>query len=477
MRSFLLISLFLLFAVNADEYYTAVEIKHPDSKVALEIGGMCLDGEGGLMMTTRRGEVWHRDKDGNWKLFAFGLQEPLGIKKGAWPGEYYVLQRPELTRLLDEDSDGVADLYDCFARGWGFEGNYHSYAMAFSMDKEGNFYGGLGLPFSHKKENPFSGQWLGTRKTSERGIFFKIDTVGNYSQVASGVREPVGSAFNEAGDLFLTDTQGSFICTNWVIHVEKGDFLGHPDGLMWDSSRPGVAEKLLKMEIGERNKEIDKIRKRPVVYMPYRKLGASVGGLTFDTTGGKFGPFTGQMIIAEVIDNLLMRASIEKVDGVYQGAVFALSKDVGTGGLRPVFAEDGTLYLGKTARGWGHGSGLAEIKWTGKVPFDIKDIHVQKDGFKLTFTKKVKELKGEDIKVSSFRYQYTEKYNSPMVDQKSFKERTIELAPDGMSAVLKLKDPLDEDTVIHFSYKALKSESGETPRFPDCWYTLNKLPK
>ena len=274
----------------------------------------------------------------------------------------------------------------------------------------------------------------------------------------------------------MTDTQGSFICTNWVIHVEKGDFLGHPDGLMWDKSRPGVAEKLLKMEIGERNKEIDKLRKRPVVYLPYRKLGASVGGLTFDKTEGRFGPFAGQMIIAEVIDNLLMRASVEKVDGVYQGAVFTLSKDVGTGGLRPVFADNGTLYLGKTARGWGHGSGLAEIKWTGKVPFDIKDIRIQKEGFKLTFTKKVKDLKAEHIKISSYRYEYTENYNSPEIDRKIYKERSIEVAADGMSAVLKVEG-LQEDTVVHFSYKELKSEDGETPRFPDCWYTLNKLPK
>lgn len=476
MKSVFLLSIILLFSLNAEEFYKVEEIKHPDSKVALEIGGMCLDSEGGLMMTTRRGEVWQRKADGSWKLFAYGLQEPLGIRPGAWPGEYYVLQRPELTRLLDEDKDGVADLYDSFAKGWGFTGNYHSYAMAFSQDKEGNFYGGLGLPFSVEKNNPFKGKWLGTLKVHDRGMFFKIDPAGNYSQYASGVREPVGSAFNESGDLFITDTQGSFICTNWVMHVEKGDFLGHPDSLFWDKSRPGLADKLIKMPLKERNEELNKLRKRPVLYMPYRKFGASVGGLTFDTTGGKFGPFSGQMIIAEVIDSLLMRANIEKVDGVYQGAVFRLSTKVGRGGMRPVFAKDGSLYLGKTARGWGSGSGLAKINWSGEVPFDIKEIKILKNGFKINFTKKVSELQDSDIKFESFVYEYTNGYTARMENKKPLKVSAVKLDADGMGAELSVEG-LAEDTVINVNYGKIKDSEGKHPVFQDAWYTLNKLPK
>ena len=472
---YFILALFTFASVFAgDEFYKVEEIKHPDSKVALEIGGMCLDGEGGLMMTTRRGEVWHRNNKGEWKLFAYGLQEPLGIRPGIWPGEYYVLQRPELTRLLDEDKDGVADLYDCFSTGWGFTGNYHSYAMAFTQDKDGNFYGGLGLPFSTKGK--FNGKWLATIGVPERGIYFKIDTAGNYSQVASGVREPVGSVFNEAGDLFVSDTQGSFICTNWIIHVKEGDFLGHPEGLIWDKSKLGLADKLLAMPLKERNVEIDKLRKRPVIYLPYRKLGSTVGGMAFDKTGGKFGPFAGQMIIAEVIENLLMRANIEQVDGVYQGAAFTLSRSVGTGGLRPVFAKDGSLYLGKTARGWGHGSGLSKINWTGKVPFDIKEIKIQKNGFKVNFTKKVSELKKDAIKLDSFKYAFTHAYTAPMVDKKQLAVSEVKLDSDGMGATLTV-DGLAEDTVVHFNYKNLKSAEGESVKFNDAWYTLNKLPK
>jgi hypothetical protein len=305
-------------------------------------------------------------------------------------------------------------------------------------------------------------------------MFFKINASGQYSQFASGVREPVGSEFNDAGDLFLTDTQGSFICTNWVMHVEQGDFLGHPEGLLSDRSRPGLAEKLLQLPLEERNSEIDKLRKRPVISLPYRKLGASVGGLTFDTTGGKFGPFHGQMIIAEVIDSLLMRANIEKVDGVYQGAVFKLSTDVGRGGLRPVFAPDGTLFLGKTARGWGSGAGLAKVTWTGKVPFDIKEIIITKSGFHLTFTKPVSAFAAKTVQLNSFRYQFTNGYNAPEVDKKSLLISAVSLADDGLSAGLTVEG-VAPDTVVHFNYKSLTASSGESPIFSDAWYTVNKL--
>ncbi len=474
MKNLLLINLLFISSVCAEDFYTVEDIKHPDENVALEVGGMCLAQNGGLMLTIRRGDIWHLSTDGKWTMFAQGLQEPLGIRPGKKPGEYFVIQRPEISRLVDENNDGVADLYESFSRGWGFTANYHEYAMAFTQDKEGNLYGGLGLPFSTK--GVFNGKWLASLDVQERGMFFKVDKDGHYSQVASGVREPVGSVFHDNGDLFMTDTQGSFICTNWVIHVEKGDFLGHPEGLLWDKSRPGLADKLLKLPVEERNVEIDKLRKRPVVYLPYRKLGASTGGLTFDTTNGKFGPYAGQMIIAEVIDSMLIRACFEKVDGVYQGAAFKLASNVGRGGLRPVFAPDGSLWLGKTARGWGQGAGLAKINWTGKVPFDIKEIKIMKTGFTVTFTKKVAAFDAATIKLDSFRYQYTNGYNSPAIDKKELPITGATLAADGMSAVLQV-DGLAEDTVVHFNYKDLKGAENEVSEYPESWYTLNKLPK
>jgi len=46
--------------------------------------------------------------------------------------------------------------------------------------------------------------------------------------------------------------------------------------------------------------------------------------------------------------------------------------------------------VGVTNRGWGKGTlGLRQIKWTGKMPFEIQKIELAKDGFNITFTKPV----------------------------------------------------------------------------------------
>ena len=74
----------------------------------------------------------------------------------------------------------------------------------------------------------------------------KVDKNGNWSHYASGVREPVGGAINDAGDIFISDTQGSFVSTNYIIEVKKGDFLGHPDGLLWDKSKTEKVKETIK---------------------------------------------------------------------------------------------------------------------------------------------------------------------------------------------------------------------------------------
>ena len=380
----------LLFVASfafANPGYEITEITPPDDCV-LEIGDLKFTDDGTLMMCTRRGEVWSL-KDGNWKRFAHGLQEPLGLIVGENTGEYYLLQRPELTKLVDKDGDGLADRYETFSKGWGFSANYHEYAMGLIRDKEGSFYFGLGLPFSHKKNNKFQGQWLGTIDVHDRGWYIKISKDGEYSRVTAGVREPVGGAINDDGDIFITDTQGSYVATNYIIHVEEGDFLGHPDGLLWEKEKSEQWNAIAAMPDAERNAALDKIRKRPAVYIPYRQMGSSVGGLEYDRTGGKFGPYAGQLFVTDVIQPLLMRASIEKVDGVYQGAIMTFYRggQLGGGSHKMVFDKAGDMWVGQTARGWGSGHGLKKVHFTGDVPADVKDIRIASDGFTLTFTK------------------------------------------------------------------------------------------
>ena len=60
----------------------------------------------------------------------------------------------------------------------------------------------------------------------------------------------------------------------------------------------------------------------PAVLLPYKKMGQSASGIACDTTGGKFGPFQGQLFVGDQTFSTVMRVALEKVKGHYQGACF-----------------------------------------------------------------------------------------------------------------------------------------------------------
>ena len=99
-----------------DDYYKIITVPTPED-ILLEVGGLVTLPDGRIAVCTRRGNVWTIENpeglEGNlpvFKLFASGLHEPLGLayKEGA----LYAAQRGELTKLVDNDGDGEADIYE-----------------------------------------------------------------------------------------------------------------------------------------------------------------------------------------------------------------------------------------------------------------------------------------------------------------------------------------------------------------------------
>jgi len=89
------------------ESYRIETVQTPPG-AAPEVGGIDFDSHGRLVACFRRGGLFRRDPDsGAWSRFATGLQIPLGIVSGK-PGEYFVAQQSELTRVVDTDGDGQA---------------------------------------------------------------------------------------------------------------------------------------------------------------------------------------------------------------------------------------------------------------------------------------------------------------------------------------------------------------------------------
>lgn len=189
--------------------------------------------DGKLLACTRRGEVWlisHPNAEDpaqiTYKLFATGLHEALGLLVDG--KVVYVVQRPELTKLVDRDGDDVADEYLTVCDKWGVSGDYHEFAFGPARDRQGNFFVTLNVGFGggHQSKAPW------------RGWCVKITPKGELIPYAVGLRSPNGIAFSPEGDLFYCDNQGEWVATNKMHHVREGDYFGHTAGLRWVGQSP-----------------------------------------------------------------------------------------------------------------------------------------------------------------------------------------------------------------------------------------------
>ena len=91
------------------------------------------------------------------KLFASGLHEALGLNVDG--KDVYVVQRPELTKLVDKNGDDVVDEYQTICDKWGVSGDYHEFAFGPARDKDGNFFVTLNVGFGggHQSKAPWRG--------------------------------------------------------------------------------------------------------------------------------------------------------------------------------------------------------------------------------------------------------------------------------------------------------------------------------
>jgi len=449
--------------------YVVESIKVP-TDIRLEVGGMGFWPDGTLVMCTRRGEVW-KYRNGRFDRYAFGLHEPLGLLTGK-QGELWLMQRSELTHVTDEDGDGEGDNFETINQGWGYTGNYHQYAFGLIRDQAGNFYGTTGLGF-YRGGDRFKGTWLGTLdEIKYRGWVLKFTPQGQLIPFAPGLRAPNGIGLSPDGEIFTTDNQGSYVACGWLMHVRQGDFLGHPSGLIDD---PRFSEPW-KMP----REELLKLRKRPAAFLPHGVMGNSTSQPIWDTTGGKFGPFTGQILVGDVQNGRLSRVCLEKVGGEYQGAAIPLIYDRFGGGVnRLIFDSDGVLWVGFTGRGWAAGEGLKKVTYSGIVPPEILNIRLLADGFRMTFTRPLDRKSAANPDLYSLRHfelAWQAAYGTAPGQSTNVKPTAVRVSPDGLSVELTLPEILPEK-IYEFHVDGLRTESGNALEHPMAFYTLNHLVK
>jgi mono/diheme cytochrome c family protein/glucose/arabinose dehydrogenase len=465
--------------------YVTQDVETPRQMVP-EVSGITFSPGGDLVAVTRRGEVWIRAAEsGKWRRFAYGLLEPFGVISDS-DRDIYVTTRGEFMHLTDTTGAGEADVYAVVDDSSGMTGNYHEFSYGLVRDRYGNFYGANGM--ASKDGDNFQGivakgplkidkTVAGFSNDDHRslvpyeGWMYEVTPRGEFIPFATGFRQAIGIGLSPQGELFATDVSGSWVPTSELHHVQKGRFYGNPEGLKWDPNyegRPVTVEMLRQM------------RTPPVVYVPRGPLGSALGQPVWDTTGGKFGPFMGQIFIADWT-GVVVRVDLEMVAGDYQGAVFlfAAGQGLNVGGVREAFAPDGSLYIGQTARGWGSTAkeGIQRIAWTGKTPVEIQTIRLTPRGFSLAFTVPMGPASlalPRNYHVKRFRYNYSIDDGSLRMDEVQVPVAGARVHADGLGVDIDLAE-LMPDFVYEIALDGVQGANGEPVAHPIGYYTANRL--
>ena len=460
--------------VFADSSYSVQSLPTP-AGIVCEVTGLDYSDDGTLYICTRRGDVWAQ-KNGDWKRFAHGLHEPMGLLAG--PGFAVISQRPEVTRLVDEDGDGTADRYETICDQIAMEANFHQYNYGLVKGKiAGNLHGILSCSGLSKPDgSPASAN--GFSPIPYRMWSYQITPSGEFRPWSSGLRTANGIGKSPQGELFAADNQGDWVATSMLHHLVEGDFHGHPAALRWDQNFPFSQDpKSAPIDL------LEKMRKPPAVHFPHGELANSPGSPVWDTTGGKFGPFAGQMFIGDIVHPRIMRVALEKVNGQYQGTCFSFyhAEGLKAGICRLAFSSEGELIIGRAGEGnWARGkpdSGLQKIAYSGTTPFEIHRIELQNDGFLFHFTQPVNQVIKLDPKnfgVQSYHYPYGPNYGYPKTDIQKIVPTRVEQSLD-RSTIRVMIQNLEESKIYQFNLPLIQDVDGRTLRNPVAYYTLNEL--
>ena len=462
------ISLLTVSALNAasPEGYNIHTIKTPD-RVLFHVTGLDIAKDGTVYCATRYGDVWSL-KNEKWTHYAKGLHEPCGLFVDD-DGSIVVTQKPELTRLVDINKDGKADEYIKISSAFEFHNNYHEFNYGGFKDNEGNYVGALNLAHGDPKALKLSTM---VSQGGYRGWAYKVTPDGKFIPFASGLRSPAGIGRNPAGDIFYTDNQGDFVGTSMLHQIKQDAFYGHPVSLI---DKGYSREQIKKMN----EADWDKMRTVPVAWIPHGEVANSPGNPEWDTTQGKFGPFKDQFFIGDQTRSSIFRVSLQKVGDIQQGVVIDFMTGFQSGAMRLKFDQDGSLWVGETGRGWtargGKLYGLQKVTWDGTVPFEIQDVKMTKDGFKVTFTKEIDESTAKNFKIDNWWYEYRRGYGSPKGDMKTDLKKSVTLSSDKKS--LEVKTDLTERKVYGFDFSKVKDAKGKSLANPNAFYTLVKTLK
>jgi len=386
------------------------------------------------------------------KRIAFGLSEPLGVK--VVNDTIYVMQKHEMTRLIDNNGDDIIDEYQTLCDDWKVSSNFHEFGFGLAY-KDGYFYATLATAI-----NP--GGASTQPQIQDRGKVIKVNKkTGELSFVASGLRTPNGIGLGYNGDLFVADNQGDWLPSSKIVHVKDG---------AWFGSRSVDPE-------GTKDKKED----LPVVWLPQDEIGNSPS----TPLGINVGPYKGQMIHGEVTHGGIKRVFVEEVNGQLQGCVFRFIQGLEAGVNRIVWGPGGDLYVGGIGNpgNWGQTGklkyGLQRLVFNNKSTFEMLAVRAKSNGMEIEFTEPVIETDVWNInnyEVKQWYYKPTFEYGGPKLDERKMTVKSVHVSEDRKKVFLELDGLKDNHMVYIHLKKHFISDSGNTIWSTETWYTMNQVP-
>jgi len=382
------------------------------------------------------------------KQIAKGLAEPLGIK--VVDGEIFVLQKQELTKLVDTDGDEIIDEYQKVCDTWHVTPHYHEFAFGL-VYKDDSFYATLATDLGSEYKN-----------VPHRGKVVRISRDGKELEfIAEGFRTPNGIGEGPDGALYVSDNQGNWIPTSKVVRVEKGKWYGfrHAD---WD-----------------RVKDYDE--QAPLVWLPHVEISNSPS----QPTALNLGPYKDQLIFGDVTHGGIKRVFIDEVDGVKQGAAFRFMQGLDAGINRTVWGPDGSLYAGGIGSGgnWRHEGkdwyALHRFDYNKKSTFEMLAVRAKPNGMEIEFTEPINS--SEKIGVSNFDmeqyyYEATENYGGPKKGVESLKIEAVTLSEDRKKVFIQTNGLKDKKVVYIHIKNPFVSKNDKKLWSTEVWYTMTKKP-
>lgn len=468
-------------AANWTDYYSIERVNIPKN-IDPQIGGLTVMLDGRLAITTYNGDLVIFDPQKNqWSTFATGLHTPLGIVQDS-DNSFVVMQKPELTRLTDNDGDGKADSYQTLYDDFGMTGNYHEFAFGPAVDSAGNYYIALNVAsnyngiFEHirgeyselcppqdkmQQWHDFD-KWLaGFRKNVTRmfscvpyrGWVMKITPEGKAEPYAYGFRSPAGLYVDQQDKLWVTDNQGDWIGTSPLHQINSGDFAGHPGAMHW---LPGW--KLSHSEITP--DDITELRKPAAALFPQGELANSPTQPLPTISKKLFGLPEGELIIGEMNIDHLIRFLPDETTNTMQGTLipFISGDEIGIGNYRLEFSPKGTLWVGKIHLNWAGDEGLLKIDKNNKKMFIVESVKQIESGFEIRFNQKL-EAPPQNIHISRHRYTYHKQYGSEKVDLTVVPTSAITLDKRKRTLTIQLPN-LEQGQLYTIDLEGLNDKSG-----------------